>query len=371
VPKNHYQVLGIPITSTAQEVRSAYRQLVLKHHPDRSSDPKSGEIFLAATEAYKVLGDAEARKRYDAQIALERRLREKRMDQPPPSAANFGWPSSGETRATASSKRAEIREEVVTLSHLFSRGRYSDAEVLAQSIIQRDPRQAVPYAILGDIARMRGNRGEALKLYAYAAQFDPRNPTYQRRYEDLLNTPVRSVASFVRDKSELKPHYFAGYVGIGLVFVACAYLVLAKERPLFPSLGLISTWTVGLIVMLFFMGVTVGACLSIESLIDSFGAITTNSVGKRNPTAALATLAVVNFWLAVFSYVLLGVARQSFNFSTTRVVAASASATCLAALSCEFAGRISGIQVLLWGGNFVYLGALCGWLVSDALRTPG
>lgn len=368
MPKTHYDVLGVQMTSTQAEIRSAFRKIVLQHHPDRSTDPKSKPIFLAATESYEVLGDEERRKEYDAKLMLERKLRERVRI--PTGGTSFGTPAA-ERRPPTSVRMAEIRDDVAKLSQIYSRGRYDDAVDLARDIISRDAKQAVPYAILGDIARMRGNRGEALKWYAYAAQFDAKNPVYQRRYEDLLNAPIRASGISSRDVDEVKPHYFAGYVGIGLIFVACAYLILSKEQALLPSLSLISTWTVGLVVMLFFSGVTIGACLSIEGFVDSFGAIATNSLGRVSPTLALASIAIVNFWLATLFYIILGLLRRSFSLSTTRVVAATAVGTTMLALAASASGRIDTLQVFLWGGNVAYLGTMCGWMVADALRVPG
>ena len=63
--KNHYQTLGIKPASTPDEIKSAYRKIVLQHHPDHSSDPRSTEIFISATRAYEVLSDADARRHYD------------------------------------------------------------------------------------------------------------------------------------------------------------------------------------------------------------------------------------------------------------------------------------------------------------------
>ena len=66
-PRDYYEVLGVPRNASDQEIKSAYRRLALKHHPDRNpSDARAEERFKEAAEAYGVLGDADKRRRYDA-----------------------------------------------------------------------------------------------------------------------------------------------------------------------------------------------------------------------------------------------------------------------------------------------------------------
>lgn len=64
--RDYYEILGISKNAPADEIKSAYRKLALKYHPDRNKDNKEAEDkFKEATEAYEVLSDAEKRKAYD------------------------------------------------------------------------------------------------------------------------------------------------------------------------------------------------------------------------------------------------------------------------------------------------------------------
>ncbi len=64
--RDYYEVLGVARTSTEQDIKSAYRKLALKYHPDRNpGDAQAEEQFKEAAEAYSVLGDSEKRARYD------------------------------------------------------------------------------------------------------------------------------------------------------------------------------------------------------------------------------------------------------------------------------------------------------------------
>jgi len=64
--RDYYEVLGVERTATDQEIKSAYRKLALKHHPDRNpGDHTAEEKFKEAAEAYAVLADQQKRSLYD------------------------------------------------------------------------------------------------------------------------------------------------------------------------------------------------------------------------------------------------------------------------------------------------------------------
>jgi len=60
---DYYALLGVPNTAGEAEIKSAYRKLALKHHPDRNAGNKISESkFKEINEAYEVLSDAKKRK---------------------------------------------------------------------------------------------------------------------------------------------------------------------------------------------------------------------------------------------------------------------------------------------------------------------
>lgn len=64
--RDYYEILGVEKGAGADDVKSAYRKLALKYHPDRNpGDSSAEEKFKEATEAYEVLSDPKKRQAYD------------------------------------------------------------------------------------------------------------------------------------------------------------------------------------------------------------------------------------------------------------------------------------------------------------------
>ena len=75
---NYYEILEVERTATDKDIKSAYRKLAKKWHPDTTQFDKyyAASKFKEVTNAYNVLSDAEARKQYDYNLDYEVKLRE-------------------------------------------------------------------------------------------------------------------------------------------------------------------------------------------------------------------------------------------------------------------------------------------------------
>jgi len=104
--KDYYAVLGVPKTAAEKDIKSAYRKLAKKWHPDANQDnqKQAEEKFKDIQEAYEVLGDPEKRKKYDvlgsdwqraAQDAAQHRQRRQSTTTDFGNGMNFGVGATG------------------------------------------------------------------------------------------------------------------------------------------------------------------------------------------------------------------------------------------------------------------------------------
>jgi hypothetical protein len=89
-----YAVLGVKRSATSNEIKSAYRRLARKYHPDVNSDPAAQSTFAQINEAYHTLIDTERRKTYDMTGSV----------------ASATYPRQSDSAAARAARRAQYQE---------------------------------------------------------------------------------------------------------------------------------------------------------------------------------------------------------------------------------------------------------------------
>ena len=63
--QDYYELLGVSRSSTAEEIKRAYRKKALEFHPDKNKSPDAEKVFKQINESYEVLSDSKKRQTYD------------------------------------------------------------------------------------------------------------------------------------------------------------------------------------------------------------------------------------------------------------------------------------------------------------------
>src|SRR6202047_2308599 len=119
--RDYYKVLGVERAAGADQIKTAYRRLARKYHPDVSKEPNAEARFKEVQEAYEVLKDPEKRAAYDQ---LGSQWKSGEQFRPPPdwgSGFEFrGGPRQGRSSSARGGARTEQFEEAEGFSDFFS-----------------------------------------------------------------------------------------------------------------------------------------------------------------------------------------------------------------------------------------------------------
>ena len=367
---DYYGVLGVTPEAGFDEIRKRYRELVRRYHPDARRGVGSDKQFVRIATAYRVLSDPDRRRQYDLETGRGgTQSSVPHGDTPHSQARASHWSGSEETL-----RRAE---------RALAGGALHEARTLAEQVLSYDKRNGHAHALIGDIYRSQGRIDEAISMYTIAVQLDPKNT----RVSDNLYRLLRIAKSRERDyRVDPKVRAEREKQTQGeQVLAAILVLVVSLVPPFFTDLTMgskvlggfapVSTWTEGLVAVMVVESFLVGLLLALvgvfrrlddELLYErAFGA------PRRSGASAglyMVVLGALFFYASVAAYVVIGIVQDSFSRSLTVLYAAAFMLTAALAINFHVLGGMR--QVMLWGGNVVFLCMLIGWLVGEIFR-PG
>jgi DnaJ-class molecular chaperone len=123
--RNPYEVLGVPKSASATDIKSAFRRLAKKYHPDQSKEPRAKERFAEIGTAYEIIGDEKKRAAFDrGEIDAEGKPRAPQFDfgfGRQPGAGGGDFRSFGFDFGSGAAGAGSIDQDI--LSELFGGGR--------------------------------------------------------------------------------------------------------------------------------------------------------------------------------------------------------------------------------------------------------
>jgi molecular chaperone DnaJ len=373
--QNHYEVLGLPMSATPEQIRKRYRELVRRYHPDVNPSPDAKEQFLRIQEAYQVLSDPERRRHYDALLRLQARAPSSGASRPSTAPSGQPRPPSAPRAADLST---EARRAIYEAERAFLQGRLRDALHWARQATRLQPRHPQGYIIMGDVYRMQGHFDAALNAYTYALQLDPNNADLQRKFERLANmtrggappaAPLRRVNLPVLHLPAEWKLYAAQSLGWGTVLflIALSGTVPGEPTSLLRAIPFVSSWSWNLLLYMGLAGFLTGFLLSVSRWVAPLeDALPWRRYGARLSLGGLMVLmASLCFPLTALLYTLYGLLQGGLNASISRTFIATGVLTLLFGLVYPH----GTLPTLLLGGNLLFLPQLLGWHLGDSFQS--
>lgn len=388
--KTHYEVMGLQQNCSPEEVRKRFRELARQYHPDRHPEyPHYHEIFVRITQAYEVLNDSSRRASYDLDLRDKARRDAARAAQygarptTPPSGNRPGARPNGATpprtgpqaraRREVDQRRQMVARMLEDARNAYSRGHLAEALRLCKEVLQVQ-KVGGAYELMGDIYHRQGRLEEAVQAYTLAAQMVSNNGlvmaklnrviarlrTTQREY-DIPRAPRPSTGNLAGYKMAVASFGFA----LVLFLIVWGSGIAGNPR----AETVLGAWTTTHLILLAATGFLSGAILAVGAWIrpiDQELFFSTVGGPRRSlPVGLLLTVVGALFFpLAIGVYLIIARMQEAISGSVLAILGTVAAVT----LGFVFAADKTLVQTLLFGGNVVWLTALCGWFIGDLFR---
>ena len=390
--RTHYQTFEITPTASADDIKKRYRELARKYHPDvNPGDPGAARKFAAIADAYRILGDADARATYDAELLMQARAARPSTTTQTQSQAPRGQ-TSGASANRSGTTAAKPQPQNVQAAHIESekyaelarkcyfQGRFIEAKEHAIRSLSYNHRNAMAQEIMGDVYMQQGRLDDAAKHYTFCLQFDQFNGSARMKLERLHRTASRSAhvqpprgggshnSAFLSRKQQ-KLQALIKLVGYSAAILMIGFWYLSEPR--YPSAGIdfVKSWSIQFMVMALAIGGWLGLIQSVTGDVrrfeDEFLIGGGHSPAGGFPAGpALIVLGVVFYPLGMLSHIGITLVQDGFHRSVGMLYG---TVTTVGMMLAVFGGVSFG-ETLAFGGNILFLGHIFGRLLGDFFR---
>lgn len=389
--RTHYQTFEITPSASADDIKKRYRELARKYHPDvNPGDPGAARKFAAIADAYRILGDADARATYDAELLMQARAARPSTTTQTQSQAQRGQ-TGGASANRSGATGAKPQPQNVQTAHIESekyaelarkcyfQGRFIEAKEHAIRSLSYNHRNAMAQEIMGDVYMQQGRLDDAAKHYTFCLQFDQFNGSARMKLERLHRTASRSAhvqpprgggshnsAFLSRKQQKLQAliklvGYSAAILMIGVWFVS---------EPSFPTAGLdfVKKWSVQFIFFMIAIGGWLGMIQSVTGDVRRFeeeflfgGTVAT---GGFPAGPALMVLSFVFYPLGMLSHIGVALIQDGLHRSIGMLYGTVTAAGLMLAIF----GHGGFGETLAFGGNVLFFGHVIGRILGDFFR---